>query len=475
MSSTFFALETGIRGLTTNQTALDVIGNNTSNINTPGYTRQVVQFDETTPYTLPSAEHTSPGQLGTGVTVASINRIRDQFLDTRVNTASSDQGALNNLRDILGQVEAAFNEPGNSGLGSTLTGFFSSFADLSADPQNGAIRATVLNSGQAVVSAFHSVSTVLNQINPEITNKITTEVGQANDIAKQIAVLNGQISQSIAAGDQPNDLQDKQGQLINQLSTIVGIQTVATTDPATGHPTGNINISIGGISLVQGSTANTLPTTYTTTNGQISLQGPAGLAIPLSTGDLYGLIKASTLVSGYQSDIDTLAASTITAVNTIHQNGYGLDGQTNRAFFTGTDAGSIAVNPVIAANTNAIAAANAPAPSQPFAPGNGDNSRALAALTSTPVIGNFTLDGYYNAKVSLIGADSQAYQTQANNQQNVSNLLKNQQASVSGVNLDEELTHLLQYQRSYQAAARFISTADAFLDRIINQLGAGRG
>lgn len=474
MSSTFFALETGIRALATNQTALEVVGNNTANINTPGYSRQVVQFDETSPYTLPSAEHTSPGQLGTGVTIASINRIRDQFLDARVNAASSEQGALNNLRDVLGQVEAAFNEPSGAGLGNALTNFFNTFSDLSADPQNGAIRATVLNSGQALVSQFHSIANVLNQINPPINAKVTSEVGQANDIARQIATLNGQISLSIATGDQPNDLEDKRGQLISQLSSIVSVQTLATTDPATGKPTGNINITVGGYSLVQNSTTNNLPTTVATTNGQISLQG-GGNDIPIASGDLYGLIKASTLVTGYQGDLNTLAANVISAVNTIHSAGYGLDGQTNRAFFTGTDAGSIAVSSLVATNTDAIAAATAPAPGQPFAPGNGDTARALAALTSQPVIGSFTLDGYYNAKVALIGADSQAYQAQAENQQKVSNLLSNQQASVSGVNLDEELTRLLQYQRSYQAAARFISTADTFLDRVINQLGAGRG
>ena len=84
MPSTFFGLEMGTRALQSSQIALDVVGNNTSNINTPGYSRQVVAFDETDPYTPPDANPTRPGELGTGVTVASVNRVRDQFIDKRV-------------------------------------------------------------------------------------------------------------------------------------------------------------------------------------------------------------------------------------------------------------------------------------------------------------------------------------------------------------------------------------------------------
>ncbi len=121
---------------------------------------------------------------------------------------------------------------------------------------------------------------------------------------------------------------------------------------------------------------------------------------------------------------------------------------------------------------NKIAAAAAPTPPNTFAPGNGDNARALANLASDQVIGNFSLNSYYNSRVASVGADSQTFQQEADNQAKVLSQLQNQQSSVSGVNLDEELTKLLQYQRAYQAAARVINTADAFLNTIINGLGA---
>src|SRR5690348_8089991 len=120
MPSTFFGIELGSRALSANQLGLDVVGQNTANINTPGYSRQVVNFDETDPYTIPDANAVQPNQLGTGVTVASVTRVRDGFADKQVLTANSDQGALDQLVTITGRIESAYNEPGDTGLGQMM-------------------------------------------------------------------------------------------------------------------------------------------------------------------------------------------------------------------------------------------------------------------------------------------------------------------------------------------------------------------
>ena len=323
----------------------------------------------------------------------------------------------------------------------------------------------------------------LGQHGPErhhagIASKINVTVDTVNNIAGQIAALNKEISLSVAAGQQPNDLLDKRGQLVDQLSGYVDVQVIDQKNTDTGKPTGKININIGGYALVQDNTANTLPKTIMTDYNVLGLTTPTGDAIPLRGGQLYGLVKATTLIKGYQSDLDTLAYNVVNATNQLHLNGYGLDGTTNNAFFaplTAADgaAAAISVDPGVEADLNKIAASTPPTPPAQFAPGNGDNARAIAALVSNPVIGNSSLDSYYNAKVAAIGADSKTFQQQTDNQDKIVSQLKTQQSSISGVNLDEELTRMLQYQRAYQAAARMINTADAFLDKIINGLGAG--
>ena len=477
MPSTFFGLEIGTRALQSSQVALDVIGNNTSNINTPGYSRQVVALDETDPYTQPDSNPTRPGQLGTGVTVASINRVRDEFIDKRVWDANAQQAGVASLKDTLGQVEAAYNEPSDTGIGQQITKLFNSFSDLSANPESAAIRATVRNQAESLVSAFHSVNKTLSGITPELASKINGAVDTVNNIAGQIAALNKEIGLSVAAGQQPNDLLDKRGQLVDQLSGYVDVQVIDQKNTDTGQPNGKININVGGYALVQDNTANTLPKTIMNDHNTLGLTTPTGDAIPLRGGQLYGLVKATALIQGYQSDLDTLAYNVVSATNQLHQSGYGLDGTTNNPFFaplTVADgaAASISVDPGVETNLNKIAASTPPTPPAQFAPGNGDNARAIAALASNPVIGNASLDSYYNAKVAGIGADSQTYQQQTDNQDKIVAQLKTQQSSVSGVNLDEELARMLQYQRAYQAAAKMINTADAFLDKIINGLGA---
>lgn len=476
MPSTFFGLEIGTRALASSQIALDVVSNNTANINTPGYSRQVVNFQETDPYTPPDSSPTRPGELGTGVSVASVNRVRDQFVDKRVWAANSQSSAVNTLRDTLGQVENAYNEPGDTGVGQQLTNLYNSFSDLSANPQSAAIRSTVLNKAETLVNSFHAVSTTLSQITPQLTAQINSAVDTVNQIAGQIAALNKSITLSVAAGDAPNDLLDKRGQLLDQLSGLVDVQVTDQKDAQTGKLNGKISVNVGGYALVQDDTANTLPKTVTTANNTLGLVTDSGDAIPLRGGQLYGLVKATTLVKGYQADLDTLAYNVVTATNQRHQLGYGLDGSTNNAFFGALTtsqgaAAAISIDSGVAGDLNKIAAAAAPTPPNAFAPGSGDNARSLASLASDQVIGSFSLDSYYNAKVAAVGADSQTFQQEADNQAKVLSQVQNQQSSVSGVNLDEELTKLLQYQRAYQAAARVINTADAFLDTIINQIG----
>ncbi len=472
--STFSGLELGRRALSTSQQALDVIGHNTANVNTPGYSRQIVNLRTTDPYTLAGTNAPTYGQVGTGVAVSSITRIRDSFIDGRVRTSLSDGGAASQTALLLRRVESAFTEPGSSGIGAQITKFFNAFSDLSSHPESSATRSTVTNAGQNVASAFRSVKSVLDEINPEITAAIALKVKDINSLSEQISGLNTQIAQAVAAGQQPNDLKDRQGQLLDQLSGLVAIKTVNVVNSTTGQETGEINVSVGGYGIVQGASAGRLPTTILKDGNGPALQTDSGIPIQLDGGDLYGLVQAGQLVDGYSAKLNDLAAKLISTVNTQHQSGVDLNGSAGEVFFAGTDAGTIKVSPAIAANSNLIAASAKPAAGFPFAPGNGDNARALAQLSSTKVSGNYTLNEYYNANVSEIGSDSKAFQDYSANNEKIAAQLQAQQSSVSGVSLDEELTRMLQYQKSYQAAARIVNVMDDVLDRVINGLGVGR-
>ena len=231
MPSTFFGIEIGRRALAANQVALDVIGQNTSNVGTAGYSRQVANFVETDPYGYPGADTGKPAQLGTGVSIASIDRVRDDYLDTRIYGANADQGALNSLQTILSRAETAYGEPSDTAIGAQLTGFFNSFSDLSASPESAAVRSTVLNKAQGLVDAFHEVDGALAKLGPEIQSSIASNVGEANNLASQIAALNKQIAASVNNEDHPNDLLDRRTALIGQLSGLVDVQVIDSRIP----------------------------------------------------------------------------------------------------------------------------------------------------------------------------------------------------------------------------------------------------
>ena len=133
--NTFFGLEIARRALQVNQTAIDVTGNNIANANTEGYSRQRVEISASQPYTiLAMNKPTAPGQLGTGVKIDQILRLRDAFADSILRGEVTRQGFWDSKGDVLTKIEGIVNESSGSGLGHALREFFAGWQELSKDP-----------------------------------------------------------------------------------------------------------------------------------------------------------------------------------------------------------------------------------------------------------------------------------------------------------------------------------------------------
>lgn len=161
-----------------------------------------------------------------------------------------------------------------------------------------------------------------------------------------------------------------------------------------------------------------------------------------------------------QSSVNTLASSLITQVNSIYSGGYSLTGTTGADFFTGSDAASIAVNTSLVNDPSSFQASGS-------ATASGDNTVALelANLADTPQsnLQNETFSGSFGQTVGTFGEALQTANNQASNQTAVTNMLTTQQASVSGVNLDQEMTNLLSFQQAYEASAELVTTVNQML------------
>ena len=316
MPGTFFGLETASRALRMNQAVIDVIGHNLANVDSPDYTRQNAEIRATDPYQS-NSPGVAPVSYGTGVELSAINRVRDAYVEQRLNDAMSDQGRWQQLNDTLSRVQAGYNEPGDAGLNSSLTTFFNSFEDVSRDPQNTGPRTIVLHNAQDVVNKFRSVYDTLTGSSLDIGQRISAMVTQVNDLAHEIAKLNLEVTKATAAGGQANDLEDRRDGLVRQMSQLAGVTVVVESD-GKGKPTGSVNLSLGGVPLVEGSSVMEVPSKYDMVRGEpVLLNGTT--PIPVRTGQLAGLIQSNAQIQSYMQDLNQVASTFISSVNAQHE------------------------------------------------------------------------------------------------------------------------------------------------------------
>ncbi|TLM99787.1 flagellar hook-associated protein FlgK, partial [bacterium] len=294
---------------------------------------------------------------------------------------------------------------------------------------------------------------------------------RANSFATQINALNKQISVLQAAGQNANDLRDKRDLLLEQLSEIIDF--TYSEDAA-----GIITITIGGVNYVDATTATTgIINTINKTGAGATLNWtlpPAG-AVAVNGGELKGLNEVyTTIANGYLTDLDNLALTFTTEINTLHSAGFGLGAvpPTGNNFFAGgppVTAANIQVAAPILADLKNIAAASTAAGS----PGDGSKALAMAQLKQklTMSAGTVTFDDFYRSIASRLGVQSQEAIRMSDNQNFLLAQLKNNRSEISGVSLDEEMTNMVRFQQSYNAAARLVTAMDEMIDVVVNRMG----
>jgi flagellar hook-associated protein 1 FlgK len=339
---------------------------------------------------------------------------------------------------------------------------------VSNQPQDMAARQSLVEAATSLAQGFNSISSQLSTIQSQTSQNIDLTVAQINSDGATIQKLNAAIATATANGTSPNDLLDQRDSALDDLSGLGSVSSVANSD-------GTITVSIDGVTLTDGTTGYTVGVSGSTISNDKST--PETATVATSAGKLGALIALNaTTIPGYQSQLNTIASTLITQTNAIQAGGLdvngvsqpggvGLDGSTNVAFFSGTDATDIGVN-VTAAQIAAASTANAP--------GDNTNALALAAIqndTTLSGLNGATIDGAYNQLVTTIGSDSQSAQRSTTNANVIVQSLQNQRDSVTNVSLDEEMTNLVMYQQGYQASARALTAMDDALELLITRTG----
>lgn len=458
MSINFSAFEIGRRALNANQAGISVTGQNIANVNTPGYSRQRVQLVEST------SANFNGYSVGNGVTIAGVQDFRDNFIESRLQTETGIAGRLNARRNALAPVEATLQGSENGGLQNSLNNFFGSFRDLEANPNSVALRAAVAQKGAGIANAFQTTRSRLGEIQLGTDGQIRANVEQANSLSEKIADLNVKIQTSEATGGNASGLRDQRGEFAKQISKLTGARATQNSD-------GTLTVTIGeGRALVSGEKAFKLTVTDTPPLGLSSIAIDGQPAV-FDEGAIRGLQDALGETSKQIATLDGLAASVVSRVNTLHTSGTDLDGNAGGKFFddstTPVTAANIKINAAITANPRLVVASPLTQPGQ-----TGTIAGAIANLltdqTSTvnSQIGSFS--SIFSSMISEAGEQVRTADDALQTQAAIISQLTAQRESISGVSLDEEAINLMQYQKAYEAAARFMKIADEMTQTILS-------
>jgi flagellar hook-associated protein 1 FlgK len=324
----------GSKALQAFQTALGVTGHNIANVNTPGYSRQRVDFDTRQP------EYVGVGFMGTGVKVGAISRVYDSFVVEQVRTNQSAFTQQQTYFELAKQIDNLLGDTATT-LSVGLQSFFNSVHEVANDPTSTAARQVMLTEAQTLTSRFHQINQSLEDSRTRLNRQLRDTVDEINSLSDSIASLNADISVALARSNSepPNDLLDQREALLEELSQRVAVTAVPQDD-------GTVSVFIGsGQSLIIGDQASTLAASalgqdndqldigITTSNGLVPITNL------ISGGRLAGLFEyRSQVLDPSQNALGRIAVGISVAFNAQHRRGMDLGGDIGRDFFASPQA-----------------------------------------------------------------------------------------------------------------------------------------
>lgn len=453
MPSILSGFDTVQQALSAHQYALSLTQKNIANANNEAYTRQTAVFTPGNGDGLVQAQ-------GVGVYMQAE---RDRFIDYGVSQELQDLGEYDVQYNALAQIDAIIGQSGGQGLDRAISDFFNSFGALSGAPEDPNLRQKVLTSAEAMAGEFRRLYSRIQQVQASQDQAVAYAVDEVNSLTSRIAALNEQVKYAQAAGtDELPTLRDSRQQLIEELSSLVGL---TYSEDQTGSVT---VMSKAGVPLVEGNDSNVMTAVAPAPGAfrEVWVDG-TNVTNVLQSGELAGLVDMRDgKIPGYLNALNNLASSISTTVNTQHAAGRILDLSANGgALFAGTAA---TLNVLISDPRLIAAAANTATGA-----GNNDNAQALAALADNAqlALGNQTFTQFYAGLTYRIGSDEATAKDGVTVQTGLVNSLKNQRASQTAVNMDEEAISIIKFQKAYQASARYANTLETLSDEILQFLG----
>lgn len=456
MSTLSNILEQGRRAIQVQQLAMQVIGHNTSNAGTVGYSRRRIDLGTAPPGA------TGEWGVGAGVDINDLSRVRDRLLDQQIRSGTTVSSYWSSREDQLGRIEETFNALGDNNLGSLMDKFWQGWQDLANDPESMAPRYQMRDRASALVGGLKRIYGDLQGQIQEVNQRIAAGAEQVNELTSGIAELNVQIVASELGGMEASDLRDSRDLLVEQLAGLTDISVQEQTD-------GTIHVYSGGHIIVQRDIAIPLRIDQVETdpkNHVVLTLGNSSTSWKPSGGELGALFEQRDVeLPKVIAELDRFSSEFSQSVNAIHLQGWGLNGSQGQEFFASDvqSVNDLALSDMILEDAGRIAASSSENAS-------GDNSLALAiaGLQNQTTSSGYSIDEMLRNIPLEAGSRRSSAIQQRDIESAVLDNATSRRFAISGVSLDEEMARLLETQKAYEAAAKIVQTVDEMMQTVLN-------
>lgn len=464
MSSTFNGLEIAKSGLVSSQIAQNITGNNISNVNTDGYTRQGVDQSSISSTSGVSRYASTSVKSGKGVSVNSIAQYRDEFLDLRYRNANATYNTYSTSLSALQSIESIVDETENDGLIVSFQDYYTALEDLGNNTGDVEYASLARSAAKTVAAMFNQYAEQLKETREGLEYDLSLTISNINTYIEKIRALNTNIKISIVNGTDYNELADERNAYFDELSSYMDIKVEENND-------GTISVLCGSEYLLdaQNDTATTL--SVDTSTDTVKVVDGGGNEFAISEGSVKGILQSLNGLGSYagigedsyyglayyEKALDDLAFSFGDTYNNLNS--------ANGDLFESSDSGNITAATISVSEDWFNNAEHIDTDRITDMIGALEDDNAI----SSAFTGSF--EEFATELMSEMAVDVSYIKDMSNTYKAIAGTIQDERESISGVSTDEETVNMMKYQKAYQASARIMTVLDEMLDKLINDTG----
>ncbi len=491
MSGLFNTLNTSNTGLMAQQTGLHTTGHNISNVKTKGFSRQRIELKAAKAFDYPGV-----GQLGTGVRMDSIIRVTNEYIARQIRQEGGNLTKFEAKSEAIEQLEIIFNEPSSTGLNFNLGEFFTSWSELSKNPELVTSKTVVVEKSQTLAESINHMQDQMLNLKAESLELIDQNILDFNTNIDKLESLNKQIFNISIKGQHPNDLLDQRDLLLRDLSETSNFEVEFDKFNRASVKIGDTEVlgyekARGKLSFEDVEGKGKKEVAFREADEDGNLKDPLKIEDKIITGKIRGNIDGEEVIDGAMEKLDNFSLTLKEAVNKTHTSG--VEPGLARDFFIyeldpETGINRLSVNPDLVKDNSLVVAGEQPVQGTGL---EGDGARALRMsqlkntkldfndpknikLKDNAIVGNpdgSTIETAFGSMVTSVGIIKEHSDHMIANQKVLVNQLDMRRESVSGVSINEEVSNIIKFQKSFEANAKVIAVVSEMLDTLINRTG----